>query len=190
MFRHDSKFVDPSFYVDPFASEFSGVELSITWGQFWGAITGQGDPAERRRAEEAQREAERAAAEARAAYEREQRAAEQALADQRAALEQQYAQEAQVKAQQEALLQKVQTEALVSKKTSAATVAQQRVKSGLEMTQARQQLQQQQFTQAPKRAGQTVGQPGIATTKVKSRISIGGYGGTDPGRINPTGLNI
>lgn len=189
MFRSDSKFVDPSFYVDPLASEFSGVECSITWGQFWGAITGQGDPAERRRAEEAQREAERAAAEARAAYEREQRAAEQAVADQRAAMEAQQAEQARVKAEQEALLQQVQTESLISKKTGAAAVAQQRVRSGLELAQAQQQLAQQSV-RAPKVAGATVGQPGIATTKIKSRISIGGYGGTEPGRINPTGLNI
>ena len=73
MSRHDSKFVDPSIYVDPLS--FDGVELCITWGQFWGALTGQGDPEERRRAEEAQREAERAAAQARALYQEESRKA-------------------------------------------------------------------------------------------------------------------
>lgn len=186
MFRHDSKFVDPSIYIDPLS--FNGVELCITWGQFWGAITGQGDPAERRRAEEAQREAERAAAEARAAYEREQRAAEQAVADQQAAIQAQQLEQERVRTEQAALLKQVETEALISKKTGAAAVAQQRVKSGLELATTQQQLQQSSLL--PKKAGQTVGQPGISTTKIKTRIGIGGYGGTDPGRINPTGLNI
>lgn len=34
-----------------------------------------------------------------------------------------------------------------------------------------------------------IGQPGVQVTKV-SKAAVGGYGGTAPGRINPTGLNI
>lgn len=34
-----------------------------------------------------------------------------------------------------------------------------------------------------------IGQPGVQVTRV-SKASVGGYGGTAPGRVNPTGLNI
>lgn len=34
-----------------------------------------------------------------------------------------------------------------------------------------------------------IGQPGVQVTRV-SKAAVGGYGGTAPGRINPTGLNI
>lgn len=34
-----------------------------------------------------------------------------------------------------------------------------------------------------------IGQPGVQVTRV-SKPSVGGYGGTAPGRVNPTGLNI
>jgi len=57
-------------------------------------------------------------------------------------------------------------------------------------------LREQQAEVAPVRVGQasrqrsTIGQPGVASTRVSARPSIGGYGGTSAGRVNPTGLNI
>lgn len=57
-------------------------------------------------------------------------------------------------------------------------------------------LREQQKETAPVRLAQpqrrkaTIGQPGVASTRVSSRPSIGGYGGTAAGRVNPTGLNI
>lgn len=35
-----------------------------------------------------------------------------------------------------------------------------------------------------------IGQPGVSVTRVSARSGVGGYGGTAPTRINPTGLNI
>lgn len=186
MFRHDSKFVDPSFYVDPLASEFSGVELSITWGQFWsGDWSGQG---ERNRNTEAQREIDQA----RALYEEESRRADAAVAEQQRALDIQLKEQAALKAQQDAALAEALQQADISKKVSAATAARERIKTSLDTTQAQQQLRESSLAMQgrTKQAGQTVGQPGIAKTKVATRISIGGYGGTAAGKINPTGLNI
>jgi hypothetical protein len=183
--RHDSKFVDPEFYVDPLAPEFSGVECCITWGQFWsGDWSGN---AERNTQTEAQRELDRA----RALYEEETRRANAAIAEQQAALEAQLADEAKLKAEQDAVLAQVLKQADISKKVSAATLGQERIKSSMEVVQAQQQLKEAATqTTTTKQAGQTVGQPGISKTRVGTRIAIGGYGGTAPGKINPTGLNI
>jgi len=187
--RHDSKFVDPEFYVDPLAPEFSGVECCITWGQFWGAVTGQGDPEERRRAEEAQREAERAAAEARRLYEEESRRAQEAVAQQQAAMQAQLAEETRIKAEQQRVLELTQRQAGIAKKQAVTAVGQQRVETQQELARSQEQIQQLNVRQT-KEPGQTVGQPGISRTKVGTRLSLGGYTGTTPGRINPTGLNI
>lgn len=35
-----------------------------------------------------------------------------------------------------------------------------------------------------------IGQPGVSVTRVSARSGVGGYGGTAPTKINPTGLNI
>jgi hypothetical protein len=42
----------------------------------------------------------------------------------------------------------------------------------------------------PQRKKTTIGQPGVSSTRISARPSIGGYGGTAAGRVNPTGLNI
>ena len=42
----------------------------------------------------------------------------------------------------------------------------------------------------PQRRKTMIGQPGVSATRITTRPSIGGYGGTAAGRINPTGLNI
>jgi hypothetical protein len=54
----------------------------------------------------------------------------------------------------------------------------------------------EQQNQSSVTAGQTrrrksmIGQPGVSVTRVSARSGVGGYGGTAPTRINPTGLNI
>lgn len=183
MSRHDSKFVDPSIYVDPLS--FDGVELCITWGQFWsGDWSGQ---AERNTQTEAQRELDQA----RAMYEEETRRANAAIAEQKAALEAQLADEARLKAEQQAVLAEVLKQADISKKISAATLGQERIKTSMGVAQAQQQMREAAATQiSTSQAGQTVGQPGISKTKVGTRLALGGYGGTAAGKINPTGLNI
>ena len=184
MSRHDSKFVEPSFYVDPLALEFSGIECCITWGQFWsGDWSGN---AERNTQTEAQRELDRA----RALYEEETRRANAAIAEQKAALEAQLADEAKLKAEQDAVLAEVLKQADISKKVSAATLGQERIKASMGVAQAQQLIRETSSQTMTKQAGQTVGQPGISKTKVGTRIGIGGYGGTAAGKINPTGLNI
>jgi hypothetical protein len=35
-----------------------------------------------------------------------------------------------------------------------------------------------------------IGQPGVSATRVSAKSGVGGYGGTAPARVNPTGLNI
>lgn len=35
-----------------------------------------------------------------------------------------------------------------------------------------------------------IGQPGVSVTRVSARSGVGGYGGTAPAKVNPTGLNI
>lgn len=35
-----------------------------------------------------------------------------------------------------------------------------------------------------------IGQPGVSSTRVSAKSGVGGYGGTAPARVNPTGLNI
>lgn len=57
-------------------------------------------------------------------------------------------------------------------------------------------LREQQSEITPVRISQArrqrsmIGQPGVTSTRVSARPSIGGYGGTSAGRVNPTGLNI
>ena len=184
MSRHDSKFVEPSFYVDPLALEFSGIECCITWGQFWsGDWSGQ---EQRNQNTEAQRELDRA----RALYEEESRRAEAAISQQRLALDIQLKEQATLKAQQDAALAETLKQADISKKVSAATLGQERIKASMGVAQAQQLIRETSSQTMTKQAGQTVGQPGISKTKVGTRIGIGGYGGTAAGKINPTGLNI
>ena len=81
MFRQDSKFVDPTFYVDPLSEEFIGVECCLRWCQIFGTC----------RAEE---EAKAAQAEAEAAqrlYEEESAKAQQLIEEQKQISAQEYA---------------------------------------------------------------------------------------------------
>jgi hypothetical protein len=139
--------------------------------------------AEQQRVSEQQR-TEAAAVEAqlnaeRAAVEQEQAALRSQFETERAATERQITQ------------QRAETERqqLVAKKQ--ATVA-----SGLEKQVTFNKAKQLQIAAtaeqaAPKqKAKSTIGQPGVASTRFSARASIGGYGGTAPSRVNPTGLNI
>lgn len=96
----------------------------------------------------------------------------------------------QLKQQQDIALAEVSKQANISKRMSAAAVGQQRLKSAVAVDQAQQQINTAAAQIQTKKAGQTVGQPGISKTKVGARLALGGYGGTTAGRINPTGLNI
>ena len=70
-------------------------------------------------------------------------------------------------------------------------LGQQTIKAQREQQMAEKELAQQAQVVEPERpAGSTVGQPGVSRTKVTTGSSVGGYGSTGPGQINPTGLNI
>jgi hypothetical protein len=45
-------------------------------------------------------------------------------------------------------------------------------------------------TTVTQRRRASVGQPGVARTRLSTGTNVGGFTGTSPGRINPTGLNI
>ena len=65
MFRHDSKFVDPTFYVDPLSEEFIGVECCLRWCQIFGTCRAE----EEARAANAEAEAAKIIASAKEAIE-------------------------------------------------------------------------------------------------------------------------
>jgi hypothetical protein len=123
-------------------------------------------------------------------YEEETRRANAAIAEQQAALDIQLKEQATLKAQQDAALAETLKQADISKKVSAATLGQERIKASMGVVQAQQSIRETSSRTMTKQTGQTVGQPGISKTRVGTRIAIGGYGGTAPGKINPTGLNI
>lgn len=132
-----------------------------------------------------------AAYEAEAAYLRESNKALQAITEQKYALAQQQKEEEKVKAEYQKVLTETQEQAALVKKQSQAVVNRQRAQSSLSEAQARQETQRVAPAQTQQaRRSQNVGQPGVSRTRVSSRFGIGGYGGTAPGRVNPTGLNI
>ena len=61
-------------------------------------------------------------------------------------------------------------------------VEQARQASALAMQSQAQPVQQKKKTQ--------IGQPGVSRTRLTSSTTVGGYGGTSAGNVNPTGLNI
>lgn len=130
------------------------------------------------------------AAQAQWDYQYESERAAEIVSQQQAALTTQIAEEAKVKAQYEQIVKETQQQAGIAKKQSQASVAQQRVQARNAMAIQATPEQQQQVTQRIKKTAQNVGQPGVSRTRVSSRPGIGGYGGTAPGRVNPTGLNI
>jgi fused signal recognition particle receptor len=48
----------------------------------------------------------------------------------------------------------------------------------------------QVVTNARARNKTEINRPGVSSTRINTGLSIGGYGGTKAGRVNPTGLNI
>jgi hypothetical protein len=48
----------------------------------------------------------------------------------------------------------------------------------------------QVVTNARARNRTEINRPGVSSTRINTGLSIGGYGGTKAGRVNPTGLNI
>lgn len=124
-------------------------------------------------------------------YERVSNQALQAITEQKAALAQQQQEEEKVRAEYQKVLTETQQQAGAVKKQSQAVVGRQRAQSALSAAQARQEAQRTAPAQTQQtRRAQNVGQPGVSRTRVSSRAGIGGYGGTAPGRVNPTGLNI
>jgi|688.fasta_scaffold204351_4 hypothetical protein len=132
-----------------------------------------------------------AAQQAQTDYLRESNKALQAITEQKYALAQQQKEEEKVKTEYQKVLTETQQQAAVVKKQSQAVVNRQRAQSSLSAAQARQEAQRvaPEQTQQTRRS-QNVGQPGVSRTRVSGRFGIGGYGGTAPGRVNPTGLNI
>ena len=182
MFRHDSKFVDPTFYVDPLSEEFIGVECCLRWCQIFGTCR-------------AQEEAKQAAGEAEAAqrlYEQEAVKAQQLIEEQQQVSAQEY--QAQDVARAEALTaQKESKRALDITKRQVA--AQQQQQSGLVAAEA--QMAQAELEAATTVSTETTGTkkprgaaPKVSVTRVSAKPAIGGYGGTAAGQVNPTGLNL
>lgn len=139
----------------------------------------------------AQIEAQTAAAQAQWDYELESERAAAVVAEQRAAMEKQSQQEELLKSQYAVLAAEATTQAGIAKKESAAVIGKQRTQSRIVQAQAQQELQRMAPQQKQTRqAGASVGQPGVSKTRVGTRLTLGGYGGTAAGKINPTGLNI
>ena len=83
--------------------------------------------------------------------------------------------------------EKAQRAALVAKRLTA--LAQERQSQQTAKQAAEQSTAVQTGVSRNVRQPKQIGQPGVQVTRV-SKAAVGGYGGTAPGRINPTGLNI
>ena len=81
-----------------------------------------------------------------------------------------------------------QQSAAIQKQTTTA-VNQQKVLAQQEKLAAAQ-SQAPTTTTVTQRRRPTVGQPGVARTRLTAGTTVGGFSGTSPGRVNPTGLNI
>jgi hypothetical protein len=81
-----------------------------------------------------------------------------------------------------------QQSAAIQKQTTAA-LNQQKVLAQQEKLAAAQ-SQAPSTTTVTQRRRPTVGQPGVARTRLTAGTTVGGFSGTSPGRVNPTGLNI
>lgn len=86
------------------------------------------------------------------------------------------------------ILTETQKQAGVIKKQAEAVLNQQQnlARQEAAMSAAR----QSQQTNVTQRRRASIGQPGVARTRLSTGTTVGGYSGTSPGRINPTGLNI
>lgn len=86
-----------------------------------------------------------------------------------------------------AALEQTKAATLVAKKSSALALAQQQQTA---VRQAQEAATTGRVTQRTQPNKTTVGQPGVSRTRVGSRLALGGYSGTAPGNVNPTGLNV
>ena len=193
----NAKFIDPEFYTNPNDMRWSGVECEFFWiaaAVIASAFAVQQEQQRRKEEQRARKAAEQAQREAEAAqreFEAQQRAAEEAVASQRAAMEAEAAEQQKVIKEQERIAAEVAEQARVADIVSKRSIAQAGTEAQREIAVADQQLAEQQAAQAAdqKVAGETVGKPGIARTKVTAPVP-GGYGGTEQTKVNPTGLNI
>jgi septal ring factor EnvC (AmiA/AmiB activator) len=146
---------------------------------------------ERRKAREDLARAEAEQREAQEAYDAETKRIEADLAEQKrlsqtAQAEQDAAQAEATRIEQETQ-EKTRIAALESKKLSASSTVQARITEARELAAQREAALAAEL-EVPEEEGE-VSQPTITRTPI-STPSPGGYGGTDPGAINPTGLNI
>jgi len=76
----------------------------------------------------------------------------------------------------------------------AAGIASQRISKAVAYRNQQLQNQAQQpaqvVTNVRSRNRAEINRPGVSSTRINTGLSIGGYGGTKAGRVNPTGLNI
>lgn len=179
MSRQDSKFVDPSIYVDPLAPEFSGIECCIRWCDIFGNCPDAEIDAAARAAEEARR-----------LYEQESARATQLIEQQRQLAAEEY--KAQEFARTEALTAQQESKVAleVAKRQSSALQQQQKGLIAAETRMGATAETMPTTTGQPEVKRSRGSAPKVAFTKVSTRPSIGGYSGTTAGRVNPTGLNI
>lgn len=199
MFRNqDSKFVDPSFFVDPLAFEFTGIHNDIRFSFGSNVANQQRQFRERIAREEAEFVANQAA-ERRARAEAE---ARRAVTAQRASMRTETARQREIQNTYSQILAetRAQTEAAQARaRLTTLATNQRRVLTQQRTIAAAIQQQQQPTTQQDQSQltiGQQqqrrslVGQPGISRTRISTGTAVGGFAGTSPGRVNPTGLNI
>lgn len=112
---------------------------------------------------------------------------EEQLTDQEAQFEQAAGQFEAETAAAKAEAERAQRASLVAKRLT--SLAQERQSQQTAKQAAEQSTAVQTGVSRNVRQPKQIGQPGVQVTKV-SKAAVGGYGGTAPGRINPTGLNI
>lgn len=120
-------------------------------------------------------------------------AAEAELAAYMKQYEEQVAEQGRVQAQAQKDLAAAQEQAALAKKrggVSSAYVRQQAELTATKEAQAASVALKAQQKAKEKPTGATVGQPRRSVTRVSSPLRIGGYGGSAPARVSPTGLNI
>jgi len=87
------------------------------------------------------------------------------------------------------ILEQTRAQSETIQKQTTAALNQQKVLAQQEKLAAAQ-SQAPTTTTVTQRRRPTVGQPGVARTRLTAGTTVGGFSGTSPGRVNPTGLNI
>lgn len=182
MFRNqDSKFVEPTFFVDPLSFEFTGVhnDIRISFGSNAGKQ--QREFQERIAREEAQFLANRVA--------QQEAAARAAVKQQQAAMQAEGLRQQKIQNIYSQILAETKAQTEIQQRRSTAAVNQQKVLAQQERIAAATQQAPSTLTIGQQRRT-SVGQPGVSRTRLSTGTTVGGFSGTTPGRINPTGLNI